>query len=143
MSTPPNTSEISEKNWCKKLEPFLTCHLRYEAMLKVSRKSWEPFKFRIYQVTITANPTQSYPIRDGLCKLAGRFSSWLPIINQSDIKNDFPFELQFFSIISDSLVGVCPDSTVVLGTSCLVSRNCRVSHQRVTKIFTYLINMMN
>ena len=51
--TPPRTSEISEKNWSTKAKPFLTSHLWYKAMLKVWRKSWEPF--RIYQLTSTAN----------------------------------------------------------------------------------------
>ena len=68
VSTPLRTSEINEKNWCTKVKPFLTFHLRYEAMLKVSRKSWEPF--RIYQLTITANPTQFHKLwPDWLCVL--------------------------------------------------------------------------
>ena len=49
--TPPRPSEISEKNWSTLLKPFLTSHLWYKAMLKVWRKSWEPF--RIYQLTST------------------------------------------------------------------------------------------
>ena len=49
--TPPRPSEISEKNWST-----LTSHLWYKAILKVWRKSWEPF--RIYQLTSTVNPAQ-------------------------------------------------------------------------------------
>ena len=51
--TPPRPSEISEKSWSTTVKPFLTSHLWYKAMLKVWRKSWEPF--RIYQLTSTAN----------------------------------------------------------------------------------------
>ena len=53
-NTPPKPSEISMKNWSAKVKPVLTPHLWYKAMLKVWRKSWEPF--RIYQLTSTANP---------------------------------------------------------------------------------------
>ena len=35
------------------MKPFFTSHLWYKAMLKVWKKSWEPF--RIYQLTSTAN----------------------------------------------------------------------------------------
>ena len=60
LVTPPRLSEISEKNWSTKAKPFLTSHLWYKAMLKVWRKSWEPF--RIYQLTNTANPAQFHKL---------------------------------------------------------------------------------
>ena len=51
-NTPPGPSDISEKNWSTKVNPFLTTHSWYKAMLKV-RKFWKPF--RIYQLTSKAN----------------------------------------------------------------------------------------
>ena len=44
LPTPPRPSEISMKNWRAKVKPVLTSNLRYKAMLKVLRKSWEPFR---------------------------------------------------------------------------------------------------
>ena len=59
-NTPPRPSEISEKNWSTYAKPFLTSHSWYRAMLKVWRKSWEPF--RIYQLTSTANPAKFHKL---------------------------------------------------------------------------------
>ena len=60
LTTPPSPSEISEKNWSTKAKPFLTSHLLDEAMQKVRRKSWEPF--RIYQLTSSANTAQFHKL---------------------------------------------------------------------------------
>ena len=67
----PKPSDINEKDWSTKANPFLTSHLWYKSMLKVWRKSWEPF--RIYQLTSTANPVIICEIGlDWLCYLADR-----------------------------------------------------------------------
>ena len=83
-------------------------------MLKVWKKSWEPF--RIYQLTSTANPaefTKSWP--NWLCYLAGRskrvptiffiLSALLCIINKVS-KLASPLRSNFVMLISDSLGGV-------------------------------------
>ena len=56
LVTPHRLSNMSMKKEITNLKPVLTPHLWYKAMLKVWRKSWEPF--RIYQLTSTANPAQ-------------------------------------------------------------------------------------
>ena len=66
------------------MKSFLTSHLWYKAMLKVWRKSWEPF--RIYHL-------HTFSI--------ALYYKW-------DVKNGFTYVLQFFSLISDSLGGVIP-----------------------------------
>ena len=64
--TPPRPSKISMKNCMAKVKPVLTPHLWYKAMLKVWRKSCEPF--RIYQLTSTSNPAQFLKLwSDWLC----------------------------------------------------------------------------
>ena len=41
LRTPPRPMEISKKNWSTKVQPFLTSHLWYKALLKIWRKSRE------------------------------------------------------------------------------------------------------
>ena len=88
--TPPRPSEISEKDWSTKSKSFLTSHLWYNPLLKVWKKSWEPF--RIYQLTRTAKGSQDFIYT---------FS-----INKWDVKNGYAFVLNFFLLISDGLGGV-------------------------------------
>ena len=75
----------------------MTSHLWYKAVLKVGRKSWEPF--RIYQLTSSRAPRIFFIL-----------SAWLCIINaglhQWDVKVDVAYVRQFFSLISDGLGGV-------------------------------------
>ena len=68
-------------------------------MLKVWWKSWEPF--RIYQLTSTANSAI-------ICEIGQEFLQSLSMDSDHkwDVKNDFAYVLQFFSLISDSLGGV-------------------------------------
>ena len=69
-STLPRPSEKSEKNWSTQAKSFLTSHLWHKAILKVWKKSWEPF--RIYQLTSTANSAHFHPNWAGLAVLFSR-----------------------------------------------------------------------
>ena len=79
-------------------------------MLKVLRKSWEPF--RIYQLTSTANPAQftglavlvSWTNLKGSHYFLRTFS--VALYHKWVVKTGFTFALQFLMLISDSLGGV-------------------------------------
>ena len=66
LYNPNRSSQISMKNWRANARPVLTLHLWYKTILKVWRKSWEPF--RIYPLTSTANPAQFTQLAVKPCK---------------------------------------------------------------------------
>ena len=77
QSTLPRLSEISEKNMSTRQSHFLHPFMIQSHMLKVWKKSWEPF--RIYQLTSTTNLVMAL------------YHKW-------DVKNGFAYVLTFFSL---------------------------------------------
>jgi hypothetical protein len=89
-------------------------YLKKKKNTKEKKKSWDPI--RIYQLTSTANPAQFSQIMAGLAVLViwwilygsqdffHTFS--IALCHKWDVKSDFAYVLQFFSIISDGLGSV-------------------------------------